>query len=238
MKRLDGHRVACLRRVSDGNRRARRLFLDRHGLCASPSGPGHGAALLKVITGLGFVQLDSINTVARAHDLILFSRKPRYRCADLQGLYERDRALFEHWTHDAAMIPMAFHPHWALRCQRDADRMKRRWTAGGYHTELQRVLDHVRDHGPVRSGDLGRDEPRGTSGWWDWSPSKRALDYLWRSGALSVTGRVGFQKRYDLTERVIDNAPPAPDPQASIDWLNWAALDRLGFATSGEIAAF
>ena len=95
-----------------GNRATRRLFLDRNGLAAPPVGPGKGEDLLSVINGLGFVQVDSINTVARAHDMILFSRRPAYRPAQLKRLYETDRALFEHWTHDVAMIPVGFFPHW------------------------------------------------------------------------------------------------------------------------------
>ena len=102
------------------NRAARRLFLDRHLLTEPPSGPAKGAALAQVIHRLGFVQLDSINTVARAHDLILFARRPAYRPGALKRLMEKDRALFEHWTHDAAVIPMEFFPHWRLRFDRDA----------------------------------------------------------------------------------------------------------------------
>ena len=111
------------------NSQARRLFLDRHLLSEAPQGEAKGTALLSVIQRLGFVQLDSINTVARAHDQILFSRRPRYRPADLKRLYERDRKLFEHWTHDAAVIPMAFHPKWHLRRQRDAADLRARWEA-------------------------------------------------------------------------------------------------------------
>lgn len=225
------------------NRSARRLFLDRHALGQTPAGPGKGADLAALIEALGFVQIDSINTVARAHDLILFARRPAYRPAHLTRLYDRDRALFEHWTHDAAFIPMAFYPHWHLRFARDAEMLRKRWKkwrGDGFHAQFQPVLDHIRDHGPVCSSDVGRDEPRPKSGWWDWHPSKTALEYLWRSGALTVTGRQGFQKHYDLTERVIDETQRAsiPDPQHSIDWLCGAALNRLGFATSGEIAAF
>jgi uncharacterized protein YcaQ len=224
-----------------GNRAARRLFLERHALAESPVGPARGADLLELIHRLGFVQVDSINTIARAHDMILFSRRPTYRPKHLKRLYENDRALFEHWTHDAAVIPMEFYPHWHLRFARDAARLKkqwRNWRRDGFEARFAAVLDHVRDHGPVCSSDVGKDEKKGSGGWWDWHPSKTALEYLWRSGALTVVGRDGFQKRYDLTERVIDSAPPAPDPEDSIDWLCNAALERLGFATSGEIAAF
>ncbi|WP_298851204.1 crosslink repair DNA glycosylase YcaQ family protein [uncultured Ruegeria sp.] len=227
------------------NRTARAIFMDRHALAEQPSGAAKGVELLDLIQRLGFVQLDSINTVARAHDMILFSRRPTYRSANLKRLYEREKALFEHWTHDAAVIPMAFYQHWHLRFQRDEDLLKARWKnwrRDGFEQQFETVLQHIRDHGPVSSSDVGKDEKKGSGGWWDWHPSKTALEFLWRSGALTVVGRDGFQKRYDLTERVIEtqlcpgNMPC--DAEATVDWLCKAALDRLGFATSGELAAF
>ncbi|KIC18282.1 MULTISPECIES: winged helix-turn-helix domain-containing protein [unclassified Leisingera] len=227
-----------------GNQKARRLFLNRHALLEKPAGPAKGSDLLALIQRLGFVQLDSINTVARAHDVILFSRRPGYRAQNLKQLYERDRELFEHWTHDAAVIPMAFYPHWHLRFERDKDLLRKRWRnwrRDGFEARFEAVLKHVRDHGPVSSSDVGKDEKKGSGGWWDWHPSKTALEYLWRSGALTVIGREGFQKRYDLTDRVIEEhlrSSSSYDEAASLNWLCSAALDRLGFATSGEIAAF
>ncbi|PJE37768.1 hypothetical protein CVM52_05190 [Pseudooceanicola lipolyticus] len=226
-------------------RTARRLFLHRHALAEAPSGPAKGADLQQLIQRLGFVQIDSINTVARAHDLILFARRPAYRPNHLKRLYEADRALFEHWTHDASVIPMAFFPHWHLRFRRDAARLKQRWKSWQgeeFHHRFDSVLAHIRDNGPVSSSEVGADEERSSGGWWDWHPSKTALEFLWRSGAVTVVGRDGFQKRYDLTERVIDQAllhtAAVPDEAESVDWLCSAALERLGFATSGEIAAF
>lgn len=225
------------------NSAARRVFLDRHALHEMPQGEARGQSLLDLIDRLGFVQLDSINTVARAHDLILFSRRPAYRPKALKSLYEKDRGLFEHWTHDAATIPMRFYPQWHLRRKRDAERLKsrwRNWRRDGFEQQFQTVLDHIRDNGPCGSSDVGKDERKGSGGWWDWHPSKTALEYLWRSGALTVTGREGFQKRYDLTERVIDEglAGVQPDLEATIDWCCNQALDRLGFATHSELAAF
>ena len=228
-----------------GNRDARRIFLHRHLLSDAPQGPASGNDLLQLIQGLGFVQLDSINTVARAHDLILFSRRQRYRPQALKTLYERDGALFEHWTHDAAVIPMGYYPHWELRRQRDAQMLRQRyknWHQHDFEGRFQSVLDQIRAQGPVSSSDVGQDEPRSNGGWWDWHPSKTALEYLWRAGALCVVGRDGFQKRYDLTERVIDAAlcdpSQAPGEAQTIDWCCNGALDRLGFATPGELAAF
>ncbi len=227
------------------NSAARRIFLDRHGLSEAPQGPARGEDLRALIHRLGFVQLDSINTVARAHDLILFSRRSRYRPDDLRRLYERDRALFEHWTHDAAVIPIDFYPHWELRRRRDAERLARRWSKdrrAGFERQFQVVLDQVRAEGPLCSADVGRGEARGSGGWWDWHPSKTALEYLWRSGALQVVRREGFRKYYDLTERALDAhlhpGAPMPTAEETLDWCCREALARLGFATPGELAAF
>ncbi|MBF9051821.1 winged helix-turn-helix domain-containing protein [Roseobacter sp. HKCCD9010] len=225
------------------NATARRLFLHRHGLGDAPSGPATGAGLAQVIGDLGFVQVDSVNTVARAHDMILWSRRQAYKPTSLRWLNDRKRATFEHWTHDASILPMALFPHWRLKFARDAARMKQRWTqwqGGGFHAEIDRVLTHISDHGPVGSGDLAEQRPEKSTGWWDWHPSKTALEYLWRAGELSVSRREGFRKIYDLTERVI---PPEAlnacfDEAETVDWACAAALDRLGFATSGELAAF
>lgn len=227
------------------NRAARRVFLDRHALLETPQGPANSANLSDLITRLGFVQLDSINTVARAHDLILFARKPRYRPADLKRLYERDGGLFEHWTHDAAVVPMQFYPLWQMRRGRDAATLRKQWRSWrreGFEEQLQTVIEHIRTHGPCGSSDVGQEEKRGSGGWWDWHPSKTALEYLWRTGTLHVVGRQNFQKRYDLTERAVDPqlwaANTIPNEAETIDWCCSGALDRLGFATSGEIAAF
>ena len=219
--------------------------MNRHLLTDTPQGDAGPCEMLEVIRGLGFVQLDSINTVARAHDLILFTRKARYMPTVLKTLYEQDRGLFEHWTHDAAVIPMEFYPYWQLRRERDAIKLQKQWKnwrRDGFEAQLQVVLDQIREQGPLSSSDVGKDEKRGSGGWWDWHPSKTALEYLWRTGALSVVGRDGFKKRYDLTERVLEkslsDATNALDVEATIDWCCNGAMDRLGFATHTELAAF
>ncbi len=226
-----------------GNRTARRLFLDRHGLIAPPHGAAKGAGLAEVIGTLGFVQVDSINTVARAHDMILYARRQSYRPGGWAPLVARHRTHFEHWTHDAAVIPAAYFPHWKLRFARDRARLRERWAKWrepAYEAKFDAVLDRIANHGPCCSADVGEDEERSNGGWWEWHPSKTALEYLWRTGALSVARREGFRKIYDLTERVFpdQHRAPQPDVAETVDWACRAALDRLGFATSGELAAF
>ena len=224
------------------NSQARRLFLAKHGLIDAPSGPGKGADLQGVVDDLGFVQLDSVNTFARAHDLILWSRRQQYRTPNLPGLL-KDRGVFEHWTHDASAIAMDHFPHWRLKFARDAAWLESRWKdwrRGDFSRKIDEVLRHISDVGHCKSGDVGTDEERGKGGWWDWHPSKTALEYLWRSGQVSVVRRDGFTKVYDLTERVI---PPERlnarfHDAETVNWACATAMDKLGFATSGELAAF
>ena len=229
-------------RASLDNAAARRLFLHRHGLGEPATGPASGKDLLAVIHRLGFVQIDSINTVQRAHHMILHARRHSYRAENLRPLLERDRTLFEHWTHDAAIIPTEFYRHWRLRFERNEISLRAHWKKRRreYEARIGPVLDQIRACGPVSSADVGDGESRGSGGWWDWHPSKTALEYLWHTGQVMVTRRQAFRKLYDLTERVIPAAALAHVSGArdSIDWACNAAIDRLGFATSGEIAAF
>ncbi|WP_116133587.1 winged helix-turn-helix domain-containing protein [Tropicimonas sp. IMCC34043] len=225
------------------NQHARRLFLDRHLLLRPGSGPGKGEDLNAVLHGLGFVQVDSVNTLARAHDLILWSRRGQYRPKALETLVAHHRTAFEHWTHDAAIVPMSFYPMWRLKFTRDEARMRARWTPvrrEGWEDEIDTVLRHVADTGPVCSLDVGGGEKRGSSGWWDWHPSKTALEFLWRSGRLAISHRRGFRKFYDLAERVIppEHSDRRLDDRDIVDWAMSEALWRLGFGTSGELAAF
>ncbi len=225
------------------NATARRLFLDRHALTEAPSGPAKGAALADLIGRIGFVQVDSINTVERAHHMILWSRRQSYDPKALKQLLETDRVLWEHWTHDASILPVHTFGHWKHRFAKDRDRLVARWTGWqrqGFHEKFDEILQHVSDHGPVTSADVGIGEERGKGGWWDWHPSKAALEYLWRVGELAVSRRDSFRKVYDLTERVLPEAVRAASPTAeeTQDWACQSALDRLGFATSGELAAY
>lgn len=225
------------------NRQARHLFLDKHGLAETPKGSGKGEDLLNVIRQIGFVQVDSINTVARAHHMILFARRPAYKETALKNLLEKDRALFEHWTHDASIIPTEFYPQWHLHFKRHRERLAERWQKwrrDGFLDKIDGVLKQITETGTCTSGDVGENEQRKSGGWWDWHPSKTSLEYLWRTGELAVCHRTNFQKAYDLSERVIpqDIRSNVPHEAETIEWAATNALARLGFATSGEIAAF
>src|SRR5690606_7886921 len=200
------------------------------------------AGLYEAIAGLGFVQVDSINTVERAHHHILFARNQTYRQKHLAQLVEKDRLLFENWTHDASIIPSAFFPYWRHRFEKQKSWLRQRWKdhfgKDGFDDDLDRVRTLVARNGPVRARDLEGEKPN--TGWWDWHPSKAALEYLWRTGELSITRRDGFQKVYDLAERVIprEHFTRTVPYEDFADWACRSALERLGIATRGEIASF
>ncbi|MCO5731071.1 winged helix-turn-helix domain-containing protein [Rhizobium sp. SSA_523] len=224
------------------NRLARHIFLDRQGLSRAPNRLLGRQGLLELIETLGFVQVDSIQTVERAHHQILFSRNQTYRREDLAALLETDRSLFEHWTHDAAVIPSAFFPYWKHRFIRREERIRARWAlwqGRDYEAAIAQTYRRICDTGPVLAREV-KEEDHKSGGWWNWHPSKTALEFLWHTGKLSITRRENFQKVYDLSERVIpaDHFAAEVDEAAFVDWACRAALARLGFATSGEIAAF
>ncbi len=226
-----------------GNAEARRLLLAAQGLSRPRNRKLTAGGLLDLVTQLGYVQVDSINTVERAHHLILFARNRTYRPSQLARLLERDASLFENWTHDAAVIPTRFYPYWRSRFAREREALRERWRnwhSGDFEGKLGEVLDHIRETGPAMARHLNEETPTNGAGWWDWHPGKTALEYLWRTGDLAVARREGFQKVYDLAERVIPRChrQETPSTGAFIDWACQGALDRLAFATPGELAAF
>lgn len=222
---------------------ARRLLLSAQGLYADPQRRANRAVLLSLIDQLGFVQVDSINVVARAHDLTLWNRLHGYRPSQLAPLLEKDRRLFEHWTHDASIIPTAFYAHWKPRFRRDRERIPlSSWWRSLLGENATDVMAHVRQRieqeGPLSSADFEHDRPN--RGFWGWKPEKAALDFLWRTGELAVARRVNFHKIYDLTERVFPDvhAQPEPDDETHIEWICASAAQRLVLFTPRELAAF
>ena len=224
---------------------ARRLLLGAQGLLADPARKPTSATLAKLIEQMGFVQLDSINYIERAHHLTLGSRLDLYRHEHFTHLLETKRHLFEHWTHDASAIPTAWFAHWKPRFKRYEDKLRSRpWWMQRIGTKPDKVLDQVRERiareGPLRSQDFEHDRKGQAAGWWDWKPQKAALEYLWFTGELMVTRREKFQKVYDLTERVLPHhvALAHPSEAEHIEWACRTAFERLMIATTKEIADF
>lgn len=218
---------------------ARRLFMGGQRLLEDPARPATPARVLGEIRALGFVQLDSINVVERAHHHILWTRLHAYEPHTLDTLQRRGQ-VFEHWTHDASVLPEEAFPHWRCRFGHVAWGSWLRERMGKDHKQVAAaVLARVRDEGPLMARDFERSGEK-SGKWWDWKPAKAALEFWWRTGELAVARRVNFQKVYDLTERVLPrvHGVPAPAREQHVDWACAAALDRLGAATPSEIARF
>lgn len=224
------------------NQQARRIILHLQGLTASPHRAFGENGLLDLIHQLGFVQVDSIQWVERAHHMILFARNQTYRPAHLAKLIERDKSLFENWTHDASIIPSAFYPYWRHRFERNRVRLDQKfqnWQGSGFRDHLDKLMRRVETRGAVMSRDLERPDS-GPVEMWQWHDGKAALEYLWRTGSLCISARKGFQKVYDLNERHIppEHFAACVSHDEFVDWACSAALERLGFGSPGDIARY
>ena len=210
--------------------RLRRLALARQGLMTkAPFGRGSNATLA-AIQRLGYVQIDTISVVARAHDHVLYNRVPNYAAKHPDGLLSRG-VIFEYWYHAAAYLPMRDYRFALPHMQRMRDGSER-WIRSRDQALMARVLDRVRAEGPLMARDF-ETPARGGAGWWNWKPTKRALEQLFMQGDLMAAGRRGFQKIYDLTERAL---PPGtdtrmPDVREMAEYLLRTSIRAQGFAT-------
>lgn len=224
--------------ISISNKEARQIWLSSQGLGDAPTGP---LDVLGMIKKLGFVQLDTIQVVSRAHHHILWSRNQHYREPMLDQLLGQDRSIFEHFTHDASVIPMDYLPMWRRQFRRKKEQMDRPgWFKNPPDKAIQKaVLERIRNEGPLSTHAFDT-KVAGEKKMWSRPPHKLALDYMWYSGELATSHRVNFTKFYDLAERVFPEELHSPkmSDEEQIDWLCRAALDRMGFGTVGEIQRY
>ncbi|WPN99912.1 winged helix-turn-helix domain-containing protein [Pseudomonas sp. MUP55] len=167
------------------------------------------AHLNRLIARLGVLQIDSVNAVVRSHYLPLFSRLGNYsplmleQAAWSQG---RRRSLFEYWGHEASLLPMAMYPlmRWRMERAKQGQGIYAQMARFGREQQstVQRVLRAVQQQGPLGAGSLSTREER-AGPWWDWSDEKHALEWLFAAGLVTVAGRRGFERLYDLPERVL-----------------------------------
>ncbi|HET8554066.1 MAG TPA: crosslink repair DNA glycosylase YcaQ family protein [Rhodanobacteraceae bacterium] len=182
---------------------ARLLHLAAQGLLHKPRRRPSRTLLEQAIARMQMLQIDTIHVVARSPYLVLFSRVGDYPAAWLDDLLG-DGRIAECWAHEACFVTAEDYPlHRAARPLRDNHWAMRR--ARRMHAEhadsMQRLLDQVREHGPVRSSDFTR-AGRAAGTWWDWKPEKRWLEAWFALGELMVARRDRFQRIYDLAEKV------------------------------------
>jgi uncharacterized protein YcaQ len=199
---------------------ARRLAVTRQRL-AGPRPTPTAAGIVNLVHDLGYVQIDPIGVVERTHRLVLFSRLGRYNVQHLNDLLFKERRLFEYWAHGASIVPTEDYPlHSPL--------MRTYPNGGGIYRQRARewivrnqklrryILNRLRREGPLLSRQLeeGGLHPEAwvSTGWTSGRNISRMLDFLWTGGKIMVAGRLGLQKLWDLSERVLPE---------------WAPRDRL-----------
>ena len=197
--------------------------------------------LKRIIERIGLLQLDSISVVARSHYLVMLTRAGLYDPADLDALLD-EGFLFESWAHAICQIPMTHYPWFHAWIQQRQANITR-WHLDKLGDDMEEIVDHVRQlvrqRGPLSSKDI-ESARRGPGGWWNWKPTKVALEYLFDLGELMVSHRVKFQRYYDLTERVLAGRGVTLD-KTFADCQRWAVergLRHLGIATSNQVAYY
>ncbi len=180
--------------------RLRRLALNAQGLLQNqPFGRGLAGAR-RAINHVGYVQIDTISVVERAHHHVLHSRVPGFEPAMIDRLL-RSRDIFEYWSHAAAFLPIDDY-RFSLPYKHAIKSGQTHWYRNPDRKLMRELLTRIRSDGPLRSRDVEAGA-RKQAGWWDWKPAKKALEQLYMEGDLMVSDRDGFQKTYDLTERVL-----------------------------------
>ena len=208
----------------------RRWALARQGLNTSaPFGRGKNA-VARAIEHMGYVQIDTISVVERAHHHVLRTRVPNYEPRWINQLTAQGR-IFEYWYHAAAYLPIDDYRF----AKRDMQRFREgraRWPRSDDHKLMKRVVERIRDEGPLMARDF--EDTRSKSGtWWDWKPAKRALEQLFMQGDLVATQRAGFQKTYDLAERALGEltqVPPATEREFA-EYLVRTTIRAHGFSS-------
>ncbi|TDE18977.1 winged helix-turn-helix domain-containing protein [Nonomuraea mesophila] len=175
---------------------ARRVILRAQGFAGADARKGGVHAMLR---RLGAVQLDTISVLARSHELVAYARLGAIGRSKVERAYWHDPAQsFEYWCHAACILPIE---HWPLYSFRRRAYRERRFRWHEVPDDVDKLLEKVRESGPLTTSDVGGAKNGGP--WWDWSDSKIGLEWLLDIGELVCTRRVGWRRVYDLAERVI-----------------------------------
>ncbi|MEV4350257.1 crosslink repair DNA glycosylase YcaQ family protein [Actinoplanes sp. NPDC049596] len=223
---------------------ARRITLAAQGFTdPRPGGATDMRHLRRVLRRVHLIQMDSVNVLQRAHFMPLYSRLGPYPVELLErAAYRKPRELFEFWGHEASLITADLQPLFRWRMEGAAD-----YAWGGMvriareQPELiAKVLEIVRERGPITAAQIEHDEPRRTDHWgWNWSSVKQALEWLFYTGQVTASERTtSFARRYDLPERVLPPAvlnTPTPHPQDAFRALVELSARAIGVAAEPEL---
>lgn len=212
---------------------AKNIALHAQGLAPNSAfGTGKTGAL-KAIQHLGYLQLDTLAVVTRAHHHTLYTRTAAYKETHLDQLL-KERSIFEYWAHAASYLPIEDYRFTFLR--------KEEFLSGRSHwfkkdkKVMKHVLDRIKTEGALQAKDFESEKQHGS--WFDWKPAKIALGNLFMEGSLMISERKGFHKVYDLTERVLPAEINITKPTITeyAEFLIKSTLRAHGFASAKEIA--
>lgn len=194
-------------------------------------------SVVEVAHRIHSIQIDTISVVSRSHNLITFNRFSDYKDGSIWD-YEKKGQLFEYWSHAMCLMPIETYPFYAWRRKFYPSPRGKKWAAAQKDT-IEQVYRHVKKNGITSSASIGEKNPEST-GWWDWKVEKRALDHLYTIGKLMVAYRKGFQKYYDLTERVLPghiSTEPLTDEEAA-DFVVDSSLSSLGIGCYDDVRTY
>ncbi len=244
---------------------ARRMMLHAQLLDGKTKIKRGKAGIAQVVGHLGYVQIDTISVIERAHHHVLWTRVPGYQPEHLHRAHAIDQTVFEYWGHAASYLPMSDYRFY-IPMMRSFYDPKNSWFRGWgekYGSYLEPVRERIRAEGPLAARDF--ENPAGRKGpwwdstnhppiladpiglsqqekgsWWDWKPAKAALEQLFWRGELMIAERRGFERVYDLSERVLPAGTDTRVPSAEElgRFLVRRALNALGVASEKEIREY
>ena len=221
---------------------ARQIILKSQLLAPGTANFSGRRGIVQIIDQLGYIQIDTLAVIRRSHHHTLWTRQPDYQEQLLDELQARDRLIFEYWTHAMSYQPMADF-RYSLPRMKNLQNPTNKWIKQlfqKYQNLLPVVLERIQKEGPLGSKDFKPPSVKKRGSWWDWNPTKTALELLFWRGDLMISERKNFQKIYDLTERVLppDINTNYPSPEELGQFLVVRALRGLGIARKREILKF
>jgi uncharacterized protein YcaQ len=217
---------------------ARRIWLHAQRLnTAAPFGNGF-AATPAAVHHLGYVQIDTIHVIERSHHHILFTRIPDYRREHLQRAQSTDKTVFEYWTHALSYIHVDDFRYY-VRMMRRYSSLRSVWFSKVKDSEVRKVMLRLRNSGPLTIRDIDDDVlVEKDHAWASRKPSKRALQFAFYKGMVTVSERVGMLKTYELICRHFgwQRLPPSASTAETLDFIVDRALRTQGIVSAESIA--
>ncbi|RWH23330.1 winged helix-turn-helix domain-containing protein [Mesorhizobium sp.] len=221
---------------------ARRIALGAQGFTdARPAGTPDRRHLARVLSRTGLLQIDSVSAVVRAHYMPLYSRLGPYPLALLDNAaVTRKRTVFEYWAHEASFLPVETYPlmRWRMERAEQGEEMYLGLAKWGRERKamIEEIYGQVAERGPIAASDI--EGHKGNGSWWGWSEAKHAFEWLFWAGRITTAYRRGFERYYDLPERVLPPAVldlPVPSVEDAHRQLLRISARAHGIATYGDL---